>query len=233
MKAKHFKFTETALCLLVIIAAVAIALFYSGTASAEAAPSPLELADVGNSAAASEIASLVNDGILPVEIKDGYAYFYPDAHVTREYIAAALAKALKIDALRYSDVSLGVADEGEISAEFLPYVRALAYAGKIPVYVDDVGGKETMYFYPKTEVTRETAAMLISWSVAGNASSSKTSSFSDKDEISPELFGDVDKLVGLGIVDCYSDGSFRPKQPITREEFAVMLQKAISLGYIK
>ena len=229
MKTKKFKFTETALCLFIVIAAVAAALLYGENASAAQSEKPLELADV--SEGAEYIAALVNEGILPVEVKDGKAYFHPDKKVTREYIAAALAKAADIDPSPYESVSLGTADEDEISSEYLPYVKALAYFGKIPVYADVVNGKQTLFFYPKTEISRENAAILISGMINESASSSKTDELSDKTDISPDALRDIDKLMGLGIINGYPDGSFRPKESITRAEFASMLSK--SLKYIK
>lgn len=40
----------------------------------------------------------------------------------------------------------------------------------------------------------------------------------------------IDKAIGLGIVNGYADGSFRPNAQVTRGEFVVMISRALKLG---
>ena len=41
---------------------------------------------------------------------------------------------------------------------------------------------------------------------------------------------DILKLVSLGIIDGYPDGTFKPENPVTRAEFAKLIVTAMGLG---
>ncbi len=51
-----------------------------------------------------------------------------------------------------------------------------------------------------------------------------------KDTINHWAKSKIDKLINLGVVNGYPDGTFKPDKPVTRAEFASMLVKALKLN---
>jgi len=80
-------------------------------------------------------------------------------------------------------------------------------------------------FNPYDFITREDAAVMICRGLSLQGSGELT--FTDKDYISDYAVNAISALVGGGIINGMSDGSFAPKSNLTRAEAAVMLDRLI------
>lgn len=218
MKKELSKTAEILLCSLTVIAAVAFVFFK--TPSAQAAENgAIAACDISSSEKKNEISELLSLGVFPVFEEDGEYYFLPYDATERAYMAFAVTKAAGLDKEQYKDEPLGIDDENDIPAAYLPYVKAAVLSGIMPVFTS--GGK--VYFYPGRNVSRDEAAYTLSKLCDGAISSSKIDGFTDSGDISDAYYRGVDKAVSLGIADGYGDGTFRPKNAITHEELAAWL----------
>ncbi len=139
------------------------------------------------------------------------------------------------------------ADRAITRAEFVTLInRAFGYdeTGTVPFsdvkstdwYYDDINiGYNTGYFNgtsattasPYDTVTREQAAVLLSRNLMLDNQSGETTDFTDSRSIGTWSRGLISSAVSEGILHGYTDGSFKPKQSITRGQMAVMLVNAI------
>ena len=83
------------------------------------------------------------------------------------------------------------------------------------------------YALPKANLTREMAAVLLTRNMMLQENVGEGLQFSDSRALSEWSRGLVGAAADMGIIGGYSDGSFKPKQNITRGEVASMLVKAI------
>ena len=90
-----------------------------------------------------------------------------------------------------------------------------------------VRGMSERYFGAKEHVTREDMAVMAAR--AGKISGGDPAEFSDFAEISSYAQDAVSALSQKGVISGYADGSFRPKNKITRAEAAVMIYRLIHL----
>lgn len=133
-------------------------------------------------------------------------------------------------------------------AEFVVLVnRALGYkdtSASVPFrdvspsdwYYDDINIGHTIGYFkgtsattasPRAAVTREQAAVLLSRNLALDDDPGASIDFTDSNRLANYSRGLIRSAVVEGILSGYSDGSFRPKQSITRGQMAVLLVKAI------
>lgn len=93
-----------------------------------------------------------------------------------------------------------------------------------------VNGQSTGSFAPETTISRaEFAAMLIrSLDLQPDPAAIANSSFNDVQDNS-WFAAAARAAAGLGLIQGYADGSFRPNTPITREQMAVMVARALKL----
>ncbi|MBO4353892.1 MAG: S-layer homology domain-containing protein [Clostridia bacterium] len=232
MRKEGSKMMQAALCVVTVVMATAIVAFGGEASEASAAKAVWEVVDIADSEAKNEIVALAGDGTLSLEESGGFYYFHPSEPLTREYMAATVAKFARLDASAYKDVPLNVADAGEISEADAELVKAAVFCGIMPVYSESVDGDEALYFRPNDALTREEAVRILSKLVNASAASSKINAYGDTDEISDACRSAVEKFVGLDILVGYGDGTLRPKQTMTREEFAIILFKIKSSGYL-
>ncbi|BAL01186.1 putative surface layer protein [Oscillibacter valericigenes Sjm18-20] len=103
-------------------------------------------------------------------------------------------------------------------------------------YYDDINiGYTTGYFNgtskttasPKNSVTREQAAVLLARNLVLDDNPGASLDFTDSNSLSNYSRGLIRSSVVEGILSGYGDGSFRPKQSITRGQMAVLLVNAI------
>ena len=179
--------------------------------------------DISDSFAANEITYLVSAGVLETQKSGEDALFFPQSEVTREYFVCTLVKLLDIDTDKYRAFDAQIEDEADIAEENLPLVRAALAVGIIEPSVLD--GKS--YFLPDEPVTREEAAHIMGALSNAVIATSKPEAFSDLDEADDEYIENLKKLIHLDVLVGYPDGTMKPKNNLTREEFALMLYRVV------
>lgn len=160
------------------------------------------------------------DFLYSAGITTGYedGTFRPDQNITRAQFAVMLFRYLKLDEAKYAAVELPFADLGAIPSYALPAVRALYSEGVITGSSKD--GK--LYFNPGSSLTRAQAAAMIGrtqekgYPLAANT-------FADASSIPGYAQDYISSMVGQGVISGYSDGTFRPKNNITRGQMAKIL----------
>ncbi|MCM1149563.1 MAG: S-layer homology domain-containing protein [Butyricicoccus sp.] len=80
---------------------------------------------------------------------------------------------------------------------------------------------------PQAELTREQAAVLLARNMMLQGTSGEVLGFSDSRDLSEWSRGLVGAVADAGVISGYGDGSFRPKNSITRGEVAAMLSRAV------
>ena len=83
------------------------------------------------------------------------------------------------------------------------------------------------YALPRANLTREMAAVMLTRNMMLQENVGEGLQFSDSRALSEWSRGLVGAAADMGLIGGYSDGSFKPKQNITRGEVASMLVKAI------
>lgn len=206
-------------CALIVLLTAVYAILSGISASAEKAVMPC---DIEESFAKEAVEWAVENGFMQADLLDGKAYFFPDSEVTKGEIAKVLITYMDIDIKEYENVTLGFADEEQISAELLPYVRAALSGGYIKLFSD--------YTYRVgNSVSREEIADIFAPLCKTGASAGKSENFTDFNEVSIYFEDNVKKIVDLDVMIGYPDGTFRPKDAITREELALVLYRFAQL----
>ncbi len=207
-------------CVMIVLITVVYAILTGASASAE--QEPVLPCDIEDSFAKEAIEWAVKNGFMQAGQTDGEAYFFPRSEVTKGEIAKVLITYMDIDIKEYENVTLGFADEEQISAELLPYVRAALSGGYIKLFSD--------YTYrADAPVTREEIADIFAPLCSIGAAAGKSESFSDFNEVSMYFEDNVKKIVDLDIMIGYPDGTLRPKSAVTREELALVLYRFAQL----
>ena len=202
-------------CALIVLLTAVYAILSGVSASAGKTVLPC---DIEESFAKEAIEWAVENGFMQAELLDGAAYFFPETEATKGEIAKVLITYLDIDIKEYENVTLGFADEEQISAELLPYVRAALSGGYIKLFSD--------YTYrAETAVSREEIADIFAPLCKTSVSAGKSENFLDFQEVSIYFEDNVKKIVDLDIMIGYPDGTLRPKSAITREELALVLYR--------
>lgn len=145
---------------------------------------------------------------------NGYAdgTFRPDESVTRAEFVKMIAS---ICAVADSDET--VFDDVTDDKWYFGAVNG-AYRSGI------VGGVGEGRFDPESRISRQDAAVIINR--IKNYSADGAKAFSDAESIADYAVKSVAALAGVGVINGYEDGSFRPEMSVTRGECAAMLAKA-------
>lgn len=144
----------------------------------------------------------------------------PDAPVTRAELATMLDRAMGYQAEAentFTDLA-GHWGEGAM-------LRAVA-AG---VFHGDGEGDSTVR--PDDPITREEAALVLSRVLDLDAEAAPDAGFADSAEVSPWADAAVDAMAAGDYVNGYADGTFRPKEQITRAETVTILDNAFAALY--
>lgn len=160
------------------------------------------------------------DFLYNADITTGYSdgSFRPNQNISRAQFAVMLYRYLKLDENQYANVSLPFADLGSIPAYAIPAVKALYAEGVI------TGSEKNgqLYFNPGSSLTRAQAAAMIGRTQAkGYALADLT--FTDSAQIPTYAAYYIRAMVGQGVINGYSDGSFKPHSNITRGQMAKIL----------
>ncbi len=136
---------------------------------------------------------------------------------TQNGIAAATEKGLVVN---YPKVTyLNPTDEATRAEVAATVYQALVNQGKLPALAS----------------TSKSAGYIVKYDTKGQSTASSTTTPSTTNTTPLQDVVDtywakpfIERLVKDNIIDGYSDGTFKPEQPVTRGEFSVILQKAFS-----
>lgn len=182
-----------------------------GRASAEITVGSADsgFADTANHWANPYIGFVADRDIVKGETVNGKPCFNPNRNLTRAEFAVIMARYLGLE----GGGTLPYADSGSIKSWASDAVQALYNAGVMNGSV--VSGK--LYFYPNQSITRQEVMTVISKSLQGGYYSEN---HSFKDTVPDWSAPHINKLVSMGIVSGYTDGTIQPKKNITRAEIA-------------
>ncbi len=217
MKKDRSLFAVTAACAITLTACLVFSLIFKGEdAGAVVLPS-----DISESFALNEITYLVCSGALEVSNVNGEILFFPTSDTTREYFICALVKLLNVDVSKYANEDMNIADESDISEKYRPFVRAALASGIAPPILHN--GEN--HIFPKEPITREEAADIIGELSGAVIATTKADAFSDLDTAEEQYLKNIKKLIDLGVLVGYPDSTMKPKNFLTREEFALILYR--------
>ncbi len=206
-----------AICTLTVLFTILYAAF-SG-AFTEAADDYIPPTDI-EGYAKEAILAVTEAGLMKTRNDGNTVYFDPARPVTRGEVAQALALLLSLPTETYEDLTLGFADEQTITPASLPAVRAVLAAGHMKLKNDRTFGEADI-------VTREEAADIAASCLLGEISAGKSERFEDIDKTGDYFLKGVKKTVDYDIMIGYPDGTFRPADPLTKEEFALILHRLL------
>ena len=160
------------------------------------------------------------DFLYNANITTGYndGTFRPNQNISRAQFAVMLYRYLKLDESKYADVSLPFADLDIIPEYAIPAIKALYTEGVIS------GAEKNgrLYFNPNNALTRAQAAAMIGRTQAkGYALADLT--FTDSGKIPGYADYYIRTMAAQGVINGYSDGSFKPHSNITRGQMAKIL----------
>ena len=160
------------------------------------------------------------DFLYNANITTGYndGTFRPNQNISRAQFAVMLYRYLKLDENKYADVALPFADLDNIPEYAIPAVKALYTEGVIS------GAEKNgrLYFNPNNALTRAQAAAMIGRTQAkGYALANLT--FTDSGKIPGYADYYIRTMAAQGVINGYSDGSFKPHSNITRGQMAKIL----------
>lgn len=167
------------------------------------------LTDINDHWAYDSLTTLNRAGIL----KGSGGKANPDLKITRGEFTALISRALSLDTMQSTDF-------GDISEDSIFYADiSAAYAAGLVTGADDGN------FYPNNPITREEIMLVISR--CNTVSGKKAASFADIGK-NYKYSKELSAAVSSGIIDGYSDGTFRPKNNATRAEAAVMTVRLLN-----
>ena len=158
-------------------------------------------------------------GIINGYRENGMLKFKPDAHITRVEFIKLLVSTQNINLSEAEGIELKFADNDEIPAWAVPYVKAAVMKGLING--KNIGGK--IYLAAEDNIVREEIAAIMGRTINTDKKGDKT--FSDNDKISSWALEHVMVLAEAGIISGYEDNTFRPRNNASRAEAATMIYK--------
>lgn len=140
--------------------------------------------------------------------------FEPSRPVKRAEFVALIVRLLKLEPIAYTDKFKDVK-----STDWFASVVAAAVAHQLVVGVSDDR------FAPENVITREQAAKIIAnvLRMVERADVKGDVKFSDKDQISSWALDEVGFLAEKGLIHGYPDGTFRPKNELSRAEAVALI----------
>lgn len=140
--------------------------------------------------------------------------FKPNRAVTRAELAAMIGRTLKLDGTKRQTVFPDVHQQLFASG----FIQTAQEIGLITGYPDGT-------FRPNNPVTREEVAVFMTR--AFHLTKTTNDSFPDVDP-KHYTFSAIQRTVGEGIATGYPDGTYRPKQAVTRAELTTFLARALN-----
>ncbi len=150
----------------------------------------------------------------------GNCYLTPDGRTVNKITLAPKTGTVLTRVRRSNQVSYAYND---VETDFWAYpsITELSQQGVVSGYADHT-------FRPTAGVTRAEFAKMLVLAIGWDGTTSSASSFSDVSKNS-WAFSFVETAVEHGVIEGYSDNSFRPNQKITRAEIAKIM--ALAKGY--
>ena len=185
-------------------------------------PTPTDAAD---SYAEKAILFACENGYMTTETVGGAAYFYPQKEVTRGEFATVLTAYLGYSEENAPKAPLGFSDESRMDEEVLPAARLMLAGGHMMLRADYTFGADE-------GITREEVAQIFGALIDKEIAAGKSENFSDFSEVGEYFLTDATRIVDFEIMIGYEDGTFRPKNTITREELALILYRLAHNEYI-
>lgn len=162
----------------------------------------------------SEIEFLVQEGIIK-----GYdnLTFKPDNNVTNAQVATMIARTLNLDL------------ENRPNPNFLDVSKNHGAYNAIAAVVDERIFPKGKMFYPNEPITREKMAQVLvnAFDLSGK-SSIRFKDVSTKSS----YYAAISTLAANNITTGYTDGTFKPKNPLTRSHFSAFLARVLVPDYI-
>ncbi|MEA4847085.1 MAG: S-layer homology domain-containing protein [Clostridiaceae bacterium] len=166
------------------------------------------------------IYSLVHSNIVEgIKIEEKY-YFNPGDYITRAEFIKMLSAGLGAEDTETDNVLLPFADKKDIPDWALEHVKSAFANGWMNGRI--VGDKRL--FGPNEQITREEACAILGRMLGGSVRP-KGVYFTDRDKVAKYEISYLDVLADMGVLSGYGDDTFRPKNFITREEAASMIDK--------
>lgn len=198
-----------------MIAAIAVCCAASGFLQPASAQTALPFDDISTSYAKDEIIDLHNKKILTGTSDTSFS---PTQSITRAEFITVLDRLLSLEPVTstvspYTDVAK--------SAWYYGWIQAA-------VQLNLASGTSATTFAPAKAVTRQEAAVWIAKALkqTGN-SSSAAASFNDVNRIADWASASVAAVNKLGLIKGDTTGNFRPTDPITRQETAVLIDRVL------
>ena len=149
----------------------------------------------------------------------GNEQFAPGELITREQMAKIICTAFKMSG---TDAEYTAFNDMDSAKWYAPYVKAVSQNG----IMNGIGDN---HFGIGQPVTRQDFAVIIS-RLLNTSQIDDNLSFTDFDEISDYAKQSVLQLASKNIITGFSDGSFKGKQPCTRAQAAVIIDRALEGG---
>ena len=149
----------------------------------------------------------------------GNEQFAPGELITREQMAKIICTAFKMSD---TDAEYTAFNDMDSAKWYAPYVKAVSQNG----IMNGIGDNNFGIGQP---VTRQDFAVIIS-RLLNTSQIDDNLSFTDFDEISDYAKQSVLQLASKNIITGFSDGSFKGKQPCTRAQAAVIIDRALEGG---
>lgn len=186
------------------------------------------------------VLGLLPEGVLPVRAAGATG-------IEGHWAASYMEQLVEWDVMR-GDIDGNLAPDRSITrAEFVTLInRAYGYkqAGKNPFtdvtgkewYADDIATAYNVGYFqgtsantasPNAPLTREQAALLLARNMMLRENPGEVLDFTDGRAFSDWSRGMIQAITAAGIINGYPDGSFRPRNNVTRGEAATMLTRAI------
>lgn len=176
-------------------------------------------ADTKGHWAEKELSYMLEKGIINGEQTDSGLLFRPQKQMTRSEFAVMICNYLGINRADYEAIELPFADSEKIPKWAESSIKAL-YSLKLLSGKTHTDGK--VYAEPQSTVTRAEAAVIISRTLP-DTFHCQSFSFGDKGEIPDWAEQGMKKLVGIGALNGYSDGTIKPLGYLTKAEAAKLL----------
>ncbi len=173
--------------------------------------------DIDGYWAADYIDYLYNQSIAEPYPDGGY---HPYDAITRVEFAVMLARASGLEREDYADIILPYADLDQIPVAAYPALRAL-YAENIMRGTEGEDGR--LYLLPNNSLTRAQASAMIGRSQNRGYPSDMQLSFPDAYLIPDYAKSHIQIMAAREILQGFSDGTFRPHDPISRGQMAKIL----------